>query len=58
MNPPPIMIATIENFSEQGTMIANVLAGGEHRHGVLSDSARTAILDALAELEPSEEQER
>lgn len=51
----PVVIATIENFAEMGTMLANGVAGDEHGHGLLTDTARTAIRDALRKLEPSKE---
>ena len=44
------MNANIEDYSEQGKMIAHVLIDGRHVHGVLSDEARAAILDALSEI--------
>ena len=42
--------ATLEDYPSQDKMIVNLLSGGRHYHGVLSDVARVAILEALAEL--------
>ena len=51
-------LITIEYYPERGRMFAHVrLSNGRSVHGQLSDAARAAILDALAELEDEEEDE-
>jgi hypothetical protein len=54
----PRRLITIEDHPERGRMFVQVrLSNGRSFHGQLSDAARAAILDALAELEDEEEDE-